>query len=135
MTYKIEEIEGIGPAYGNKLAEAGIHTTEDLLEHCADKKGRKAISERTGLSEKYILTWANMADLMRINGVGRQYAELLEASGVDTVKELRTRNVDNLAAKMSEVNEEKNLAKSVPSSSMVAEWIEAAKATEPKISY
>ncbi len=109
MAYKIDEIEGIGPAYREKLSGAGVTTTDDLLEKAADPKGRKTLAEATDLSAKLILGWANMADLMRIKGVGPQFAELLEASGVDTVKELRNRNAGNLATKMNEVNETKNL--------------------------
>ncbi len=135
MSYKIDEIEGIGPSYGEKLTGAGIETTDDLLELCATPQGRKAIAEKTGLSEKHILGWTNMADLMRVSGIGRQYAELLEAAGVDTIKELRNRNAENLAAKMSEVNDEKNLANATPSQSVVEDWIAQAKTTEPKISY
>ncbi|MEQ9498486.1 MAG: DUF4332 domain-containing protein [Deltaproteobacteria bacterium] len=135
MTYKIEEIEGIGPAYGEKLAAAGIKTTDDFLAHCADAKGRKAIAEKTDISEKRILTWANLADLMRIDGIGPQYSELLEASGVDTVKELRHRNAENLAAKMKEVNAEKNLANATPAASVVQGWIDEAKTTEPTITH
>jgi predicted flap endonuclease-1-like 5' DNA nuclease len=135
MAYKIDEIEGIGPAYGEKLGGAGIRNTDDLLKYCCDPKGRKEISEKTGISEKHILGWTNMADLMRVSGVGRQYAELLEASGVDTIKELRNRNAENLTAKMKEVNDEKNLANATPSTSMVEEWIAQAKKTTPKISY
>lgn len=135
MAYEIKEIEGIGPAYAEKLAAAEIKTTDDLLAHCADRKGRKAIAEKTGLGESHILKWANMADMMRISGVGKQFSELLEASGVDTVKELATRNTENLAAKMKEVNEAKKLAKSTPSESHVEKWIAEAKKIGPKITY
>ena len=135
MSYKIEEIEGIGPAYGEKLRDAGITTTDDLLEHCAKASGRKKVADSTGLSEKHILGWTNMADLMRVSGIGRQYAELLEASGVDTIKELRHRNAENLAAKMEEVNAEKNLANATPAQSVVEGWIEQAKTTDPLIEY
>jgi len=135
MAYKIDEIEGIGPGYGEKLQSAGIKNTDDLLEHCCEPQGRKQIAEKTGLSEKHLLGWTNMADLMRVSGVGRQYAELLEAAGVDTIKELRNRNAENLAAKMEEVNAEKKLAKASPSASTVTDWISQAKKTDPKISY
>ena len=133
--YKIDEVEGIGPAYGDKLKSAGIDSTEDFLKLCCDKKGRGAIAEKTGISEKLLLGWANMADLMRISGVGKQFAELLEAAGVDTVKELRTRNAANLAAKMTEVNAEKNLTKGAVNESKVQEWIDQAKTTEPLITH
>ena len=135
MTYKIDEVEGIGPAYREKLAGAGIRTTDDLLSKCGGANGRKAVAESSGLSEKLLLNWANKADLMRISGIGPQFAELLEASGVDTVKELRTRRPDNLAAKMAEVNTQKNLAKTAPAAAAVQKWIEAAAKTEPKISH
>ncbi|HGY91544.1 MAG TPA: DUF4332 domain-containing protein [Planctomycetes bacterium] len=135
MAYKIDEIEGIGPAYREKLTAAGIMTTDDLLKYCCEPKGREEIAEKTGVSKKLILTWANHADLMRISGIGPQYAELLEAAGVDTVKELRHRNAANLAAKALEINQEKKLAKTTPAESVVAGWIEAAKTMEPTIKH
>ncbi len=135
MAYKIQEIEGIGPAYEEKLAVASITTTDDLLQLCCDAKGRKAVAEKTGISEGMLLKWANMADLMRISGIGSEYSELLEAAGVDTVKELRNRRPDNLAAKMKEVNEQKKLTRAVPSEKTVSTWVEQAKKLDPKISH
>jgi len=135
MAYKIDEIEGIGPAYRDKLASAKIATTDDLLRHCGDPKGRKQVSAATGLSEKHLLEWSNMADMMRVSGVGPQFAELLEASGVDTVKELQHRKPENLATKMREVNEAKKLAKASPSASVVERWVEQAKQLKPGVSH
>ena len=135
MAYKIDEVEGIGPAYAAKLQEAGINDTEDFLKLCCDAKGRDDIAEKTGISGKLILSWANMADLMRVNGIGGQYAEILHAAGVDTIKELRTRNADNLAEKMDEVNKEKNLANACPNASVVQGWIDKAKDMEPLITH
>lgn len=135
MAYRITEIEGIGPAYGAKLSEAGITTTEQLLAECGSKKGRAATAEKTGLTESQLLKWANMADLMRISGVGEEYSELLEAAGVDTVKELKMRRPDNLAAKMQDVNAAKKLVRQAPSESQVAKWVEQAKTMEPMISH
>lgn len=135
MAYKIDEIEGIGPAYAAKLNAAGIKTTDDLLDAAAAPAGRKDLAEKTGLPADRILKWANMADLMRIKGVGEEYSELLEAAGVDTVKELKMRRADNLTAKMAEVNEAKKLVRQVPSQSAVEKWIEQAKTLEPKLSY
>lgn len=135
MSYKIEEIEGIGPAKKEALAKAGIATTEQLLEACKDPAGRKATAETTGLTEKELLKFANMADLMRISGVGEEYSELLEAAGVDTVKELKMRRADNLTSKMQEVNEAKKLVRSTPSESVVAGWIEQAKELPPMLTY
>lgn len=135
MNYKIEEVEGIGPTYGKKLAAAGVATTGALLKAGATRAARGKLAEATGISDKLILEWCNLADLMRVNGIGKQFAELLEAAGVDTIKELRKRNAANVAAKMKEVNDAKKLARSTPSESMVARWIEAAKGMEPSIKY
>ena len=127
MIYKIIDIEGIGPVYAEKLLAAGIETDKQLLEKCAKPAGRKALEEETGISGKLILTWANHADLMRINGVGPQFSELLEAAGVDTVKELKHHVPANLQAKLEEINTEKNLVNRVPAVSEVEKMIEQAK--------
>lgn len=135
MSYKISEIEGIGPSYAEKLGTADIKSTKDLLDLCCDAKGRKSTAESTGISEKQLLKWANMADLMRISGVGSEYSELLEAAGVDTVKELRNRRADNLAAKMAEVNTAKKLTRTVPSEAVVDKWVAQAKELDPVITH
>ena len=135
MSYSIQEIEGIGPANAKKLAKAGIKTTKGLLDKCASRKGREATEDATGVSASPLLKWANMADLMRVKGVGEEYSELLEAAGVDTVKELRNRRADNLAAKMAEVNADKKLVRQVPSESQVTKWVEQAKGMDPMITH
>lgn len=135
MADQIQDIEGIGPAIGQKLEAVGIRNTADLLRLCGTRTGREAIAQETGLSEAQLLKWANHADLMRIRGIGGEYAELLEAAGVDTVKELRQRNAENLAAKMREVNEAKALTRQVPSAATIEKWIDEAKGTEPGLSY
>lgn len=135
MSYKIIDIEGIGEVYAEKLIAVGVKTTEDLLEKAASKKGREKLAKETGISEKLILRWANHADLFRIKGIAGQFAELLEAAGVDTVKELRHRVAANLHAKLVEVNEAKNLCNRVPSESEIEKMIEQAKELEPKMTY
>lgn len=135
MAYKITDIEGIGPAYGEKLAKIGIKTVEKLLEEGKTKKGREKLAADAGIDEGKILDWVNMADLFRIKGVSSQYAELLKGAGVDTIKELRNRNAENLHAKMKEVNEAKNLVKQIPSPKMVAGFVEAAKSLEPMVTH
>lgn len=135
MAYKIEEIEGVGGVYGEKLNAAGIKTTEDLLNKCAKKAGRLKLAEETGISEKLVLRWTNHADLFRIKGVAGQFAELLEASGVDTVKEFRHRVAANLQPKMEEVNNAKNLCNRVPSVKEVEKMIEQAKTLDPMMEY
>ena len=108
MAYKIIDIQGIGEAYAPKLIAIGIKTPDELLEACLTPAARKKVADKTGISGKLILKWANHADLFRISGIGPQYAELLEAAGVDTVKELRHRVPANLTAKMVEINKAKN---------------------------
>ncbi|MCM1451436.1 MAG: DUF4332 domain-containing protein [Clostridium sp.] len=135
MAYKIEQIEGIGQSYADKLRAAGVETTEQLLEKCAGKKGRAELAEATGISEKLILKWTNHADLFRIKGVAGQFAELLEAAGVDTVKEFRHRVAENLQPKLVEVNEAKNLCNRVPSVAEVQKMIDQAKELEPMVTY
>jgi predicted flap endonuclease-1-like 5' DNA nuclease len=135
MNYKIDEIEGIGPVYTEKLSAVGITTTEQLLEKCASAAGRNAIEKESDLTAKQLLVWADVADLMRVNGVGRQFGELLKAAGVDTIKELATRRTDHLTEKLAEINAEKRLAQKVPSETQVQAWIAAAKETTPMISH
>jgi predicted flap endonuclease-1-like 5' DNA nuclease len=135
MSYRVEEIEGIGAVIAGKLEAAGIKTTADLLAQCGSVKGRKGTAEQTGIDEQKLLAFANMADLMRISGVGSEFSELLEAAGVDTVKELQHRNVDNLVSKMVEVNEKRKLTRRTPNSTEVAKWVEQAKTLPPMISH
>jgi predicted flap endonuclease-1-like 5' DNA nuclease len=135
MSYKIEDIEGIGPTYAEKLAAAKIATTDDLLQQCKTPEGRDSVSQTTGVSSNQILKWTNLADLMRVSGVSSEYSELLEAAGVDTIKELRNRNAENLASKMKEVNEAKKLTRVTPSAKVVHDWIENAGTLPPMITY
>ena len=135
MTYRIQEIEGIGPSYASKLAGSGITNTKHLLDQCASAKGRKTVAQATGVDEARLLKWANMADLMQIAGVGEEYSELLEAAGVDTVKELKHRNADNLVSKMEEVNAARKLVRQRPSVKQVTKWIEQAKSLPALISH
>lgn len=135
MTYKIIDVEGIGNVNAKKLVEAGINTVDDLLQKAKTPAGRKALEEATGISVQKILTWANHADLMRINGVGPQFSELLEAAGVDTVKELKHRVAENLQQKLEEINNKKNLVNRVPSVSEVQKMIDQAKELPAAMEY
>jgi predicted flap endonuclease-1-like 5' DNA nuclease len=129
---QIEDIEGIGSQYAEKLKTAGVSSVEKLLELGASAKDRDELAVQTGISSKLILTWVNHADLFRIKGVAGQYSELLEAAGVDTVPELAQRNAENLQQALAKTNEEKHLAKTTPSLSQVTTWIAEAKVL-PKI--
>ena len=124
---KIEKIEGIGPAYGEKLRGVGITTVEALLEAAASPKGRQELAEKTEITEKLILEWANLADLFRIKGVGEEYSDLLEEAGVDTVVELARRNPENLYNALKEINDEKKLVRALPGPNQVKSWVEQAK--------
>ena len=129
---QIEDIEGIGPQYAEKLKAAGVNTVEKLLESGATAKGRDELATQTSISSKLILTWVNHADLFRIKGVAGQFSELLEVAGVDTVPELAQRNAENLQKALAQTNDEKHLAKTTPSLNQVTAWIDEAK-TLPKV--
>ena len=135
MDYKIIDIEGVGDVYAEKLQAAGINKVSELLDKCADPKGRKELAEATEISEKLILRWTNHADLFRINGVGPQFAELLEAAGVDTVKEFRHRVAENLQPKLAEINEARHICGRVPAVVEVQKMIDQAKELEPCMTY
>lgn len=131
----VKDIEGIGDVYTKKLHAIGINTVEALLEKGATKKGRDEIAREAAIDEHKILEWVNRADLYRINGIGSEYSDLLEAAGVDTVVELSKRRADNLTEKMVEVNIEKRLVRRVPTQQMVEGWINKAKNLPRIVSY
>ena len=133
--YPVIEVEGIGPVYGKKLNDAGIKNTDQLLNACKTKAMRVKLAADSGIDESHILRFANMVDLFRIHGVGSEYADLLDASGVDTVKELATRNPANLTAKMAEVNNEKKLVRRIPTEKMVEKWVNEAKTLPGALEY
>jgi predicted flap endonuclease-1-like 5' DNA nuclease len=131
----IVDIEGIGETYAVKLKAAGVNTVEELLKVGAAPKGRKELEEKTGISGKSILEWVNRADLARIKGVGSEYADLLEAAGVDTVVELGTRKPENLFKKMEEINAEKKLVRKMPTEAQIAGWVDQAKKLDRVVTY
>lgn len=132
---KIAGIEGVGKTYSKTLSDAGIKTIQAILKAGATVKGRKELEKKTGISAKNILEWVNRADLMRIKGIGEEYSDLLENSGVDTVVELANRNADNLMEKITEVNKQKKLVRRPPALSMVQDWIKQAKTLPRVIEY
>lgn len=132
---KIEKIEGVGGIYAQKLQKAGVRTTNGLLRVAASKKGRQELAAKTGISETLILEWVNLADLMRIKGVGEEFSDLLEEAGVDSVKELRNRRADNLHKAIVQTNQSKKLVRRVPALSEVEGWIEQAKKLDPMVTH
>jgi hypothetical protein len=135
MSYPITDIDGIDGEAAEILKSVGIRSTERLLESARTLRRRKLLAAKTGFNEKSLLSWANVADRMRVKGVSKEYAELLRAAGVDTVKELKYRNPGNLAKAMAEANKKNKLVRLLPSERVVARWIEDAKKLPLKISY
>jgi predicted flap endonuclease-1-like 5' DNA nuclease len=129
------EIEGIGHKYASKFSEVAISTVEALLDVGASAKGRKDLAAKTGIRSDLILRWINHADLFRIKGVGEEYAELLEAAGVDTVPDLGRRNASKLHQKLVEVNQKKELVRQLPSLTQVEDWIKQAQHLPRIINY
>lgn len=135
MPYPISKISDIDAAIASKLKAQRIRTTAKLLEQARDVRGRQALAEKIGVDECTLLRWANAADRMRIKGIGDEYACLLAAVGVDTVRELKYRNPRNLAKAMAAANEKRKLVSFLPSEKAVKKWIETAKTLPLKISY
>lgn len=135
MSYPITHIDGVGPELVALLKRVGIRTTEKFLEAAKSPKGRKALAEKTGIDEKSLLKWANMADRMRIKGIGNDYAELLREAGVDTVRELKRRNVERLCQAMRNANAKRKRVQLLPSQRAVARWIDQARKLPLKITY
>ena len=132
---RIIDIEGIGPTYASRLKRVGINTTERLLKVAAHRQGRKDLAKLASISETLILEWVNLADLIRIKGIAAEYSDLLEESGVDTVKELRNRRPDNLYQTLVEINAKKRLVRRLPSRRAVSSWVKQAKLLPPIITY
>ena len=135
MTYSIRELDAIRPGVSKILKSIKIHTTDKLLEAARTPKARQQLAVKTGIDAREILRYANMADRMRIHGVGREHASLLEAAGVNTVRELGYRNPANLTAAMADANRKRKLARQLPSEKVVGRWIEVAKGLPHKIFY
>jgi predicted RecB family nuclease len=135
MSYPITDINGIDGEAAEILKSVGIRSTERLLDMARTVRGRKMLAMKTGFDEKRLLCWANVADRMRIKGIRKEYAELLQAAGVDTVKDLKYRNPANLANAMAEANKKRKMVRLLPSEKVVGNWIENAKKLQLKISY
>jgi len=131
----IDAIVGIGQKDATRLRKAGIRTTEALLKRAGARRGRRELSDRVALGERQILQWVHRADLMRVKGIGSEYCDLLEAAGVDTVKELRNRSASSLTRKMNQINQSKKLVRRLPTEGMVGTWIADAKRLSPQVSH
>ena len=135
MTYPITDIDGIDGEAAGVFKSVGIRSTGRLLEAARTVRGRKMLAIKTGFDEKQLLCWANVADRMRVKGIRKEYAGLLQAAGVDTVKELKYRNPGNLAKSMADANKKRKMVRLLPSEKVVGHWIENARKLQLKISY
>ena len=135
MSYSIRDLSGIEPGVATKLKAVRIRTAEKLLDAAKNLKGRKSLAEKTGIHESDLLRIANKIDRMRVNGVGQDYAELLQLAGVDTVRELQYRNSTKLAAAMAAANAKHKLVRVLPSEQTVRRWVENARNLPLQISY
>lgn len=132
---RVDNIEGIGPAYAERLRAAGVRSTKALLQRGGNPRGRKELAAAANIEETRILEWVNHADLFRVRGIGSEYSDLLEAAGVDTVPELRQRNAKALYESLVKTNEEQKRVRKLPTPQQVAEWVEQAKTLPRVIKY
>lgn len=130
---RIDHVAGIGHKEATKLRKAGIRTAQALCAAANTRRGRTELSRATKIDPKRLQQWVYHADLLRVRGVGSEYAELLVAAGVDTVRDLRRRNPTALLAKIIGLNGRRKIVRRLPTEGMVEGWIEAAKGIEPTI--
>lgn len=135
MPYPLSQIDRIDEEEVERLKSLGIRTTDRLLEEAKSPQGRKLLAAKIGIDKSRILNWANAADRMRIKGMGKGYSCLLQAVGVDTVRELRYRNPENLAQAMAEANKKRKLVRFLPSVKLITRWVKQAQELAPKITY
>src|SRR5262249_29265055 len=135
MSFPVGEIDGVDSAAAAKLKAVGIRTSDKLLDAAKSLQGRKMLSGKTGIDERDLLRLANKIDRMRSEGIGPEYAELVQPAGVATVRVLTSRNPRRLAERMREINRKRKLVRVLPSESTVGRWIERAKKLPLKITY
>jgi predicted flap endonuclease-1-like 5' DNA nuclease len=131
---RIDQVAGIGHREATKLRKAGVRTSKALAECAATRRGRTDLAKKTGLTPKDLQIWVHHADLLRVRGVGAEYAALLVEAGVDTLRDLRRRNPTALLAKIIGMNGSQKVVDRLPTESMVENWISAASDLEPSIS-
>jgi predicted flap endonuclease-1-like 5' DNA nuclease len=131
----IDSIECIEIKEATRLRKNGVRTTEALLKKAGTRRGRKDLATAAGLGDREVLDWVNRADLMRVKGIGAEYSDLLEAAGVDTVKELKTRSPAALTKRMGTINSKKKLVRRLPTEAMVERWVSEAKKLKPAVRY
>lgn len=131
---RIDEVAGVEVRASTKLRKVGVRTSKSLAETAGTRRGRTELSSKTGIPPRDLQTWVHHADLLRVKGVGAEYAELLVEAGVETIRDLRRRNPTALVAKIIGMNGAHRVVRRLPTESMVNGWIESAKQIEPTIS-
>jgi nucleotidyltransferase/DNA polymerase involved in DNA repair len=131
---RIDQVAGIGHRQATKLRKVGVRTSKALAESASTRRGRTKLAKETGLSPKDLQLWVHHADLLRVKGVGAEYAALLVEAGVDTIRDLRRRNPTALLAKIIGMNGSQKLVDRLPTEGMVEGWITAAADLNPSIS-
>ena len=130
---RIDQVAGIDQKQATRLRKAGVRTSKSLIEKASTQKGRTELAKASGVTPKDLQTWVHHADLLRVRGIGAEYAELLVAAGVDTVRDLRRRNATALVAKIIGLNGAQRVVNRLPTEVMVEGWIAAAAELEPSI--
>ncbi|MDX1469263.1 MAG: DUF4332 domain-containing protein [Acidimicrobiia bacterium] len=130
---RVDQVAGIDHRQATKLRKLGIRTGKGLIEKAATRRGRTELSKATGISPKDLQLWVHHADLLRVKGVGPEYAELLVSAGVDTLRDLRRRNPTALVAKIIGMNGAERVVNRLPTESMVETWIDSAGNLTPSI--
>ena len=135
MAYEIHQIGGIDDQQRGTLVSAGVTTTGELLVACSTSDSRRTLAARTGIDEIALLRWARLADLMRVSGVGYQYAELLDAAGIFALEALRSEDPDQLAERLAEINGKTRYARTCPGPVVLARWIAQARRMRPLLEH
>lgn len=130
---RIDEVAGLDVKQATRLRKAGVKTSQGLIENASTRAGRTALSAKTGIPPRDLTSWVHHADLLRVRGIGAEYAELLVAAGVDTIRDLRRRNPTALVAKIISMNGSEKVVRRLPTEAMVSSWIDSAGAIQPSI--
>jgi predicted flap endonuclease-1-like 5' DNA nuclease len=130
---RIDQVAGIGHREATRLRKAGVRTSKSLAEGASTRRGRTELAKKTGLTPKDLQLWVHHADLLRVRGVGAEYATLLVEAGVDTLRDLRRRNPTALLAKIIGMNGSQKVVDRLPTEAMVEGWIADAGDLNPSI--
>jgi predicted flap endonuclease-1-like 5' DNA nuclease len=97
--FDVQEIEGIGDVYARRLHELGIHTTDQLRLMNAT-----VIANNLGTAPATVEAWQQMSELLLVEGIGKQSAEVLVRAGVAGIDALKKEKPKALAVRANAVN-------------------------------